>query len=165
MPRQAKPINLHLLEGNKNRLTKEEIKQRKDAEESIQFKSDNITPPGWLSPEAKEIFTQLTNEFISNKILVNVDIHMLAWYADAYMDYINCTRIIEEEGLLVEYTNKAAETNKVAHPLFTKKKQSFEQMNKIAGEFGLSPAARAKLAMNLTPPEEKDKDNKFSDRV
>jgi P27 family predicted phage terminase small subunit len=53
--------------------------------------------------------------------------------------------------LMVEYTNKAAETNKVPHPLLTKKKQLFEQMKAVASEFGLSPSARAKLA---TPKKE-----------
>ena len=46
----------------------------------------------------------------------------LATYCDAYSDYVECTKIIREEGLLVEYTNKAAETNKVPHPLLTKEK-------------------------------------------
>ena len=45
----------------------------------------------------------------------------LATYCDAYSDYVECTKIIRQEGLLVEYTNKAAETNKVPHPLLTKK--------------------------------------------
>ena len=48
---------------------------------------------------------------------------------------------------MVEYTNKAAETNKVPHPLLTKKKQLYEQMRSIASEFGLTPTARAKIAI------------------
>ena len=46
-------------------------------------------------------------------------------------------------GLLVEYTNKAAETNKVPHPLLTKKKQLHEQMKAIGVDFGFTPSARA----------------------
>ena len=47
----------------------------------------------------------------------------------------------------VEYTNKAAETNKVPHPLLTKKKQLHEQMKALAVEFGLTPSARAKIVI------------------
>lgn len=164
MGRNAKPINLHLLEGNKNRLTKEQIDKRKKAEESIEFKSDNIKPPTWLSAEAKKIFKKVTKEFEQNDILVNVDVHALSLFSDAYADYIECTKIISEEGIQVEYTNKASETNKVPHPLLTKKKQLFEVMNKIMGEFGLSPTARAKLALNLQTDDKED-DNRFSGRV
>ncbi|MGQ0455276.1 P27 family phage terminase small subunit, partial [Bacillus sp. SS-TM] len=63
-----------------------------------------------------------------------------------YSDYVACTKIIGEEGLMVEYTNKAAETNKVPHPLLTKKKQLHEQMKSLAIEFGLTPSSRASLA-------------------
>ncbi|PGU89341.1 phage terminase small subunit P27 family, partial [Bacillus cereus] len=38
--RKAKPIHLHLLEGNTNRLTKAEIKRRSEAEKQMQAKKD-----------------------------------------------------------------------------------------------------------------------------
>jgi P27 family predicted phage terminase small subunit len=164
MGRQAKPIHLQLLEGNKSHLTKAEIDKRQKAEENISFKSDNIKAPTWLNKEAKKIFSKLVKEFEHNELLANVDVHALSLFCDAYTDYINCSRMIEEEGLMVEYTNKAAETNKVPHPLLTKKKQSFDQMNKIMGEFGLNPVARARLAINLQN-DDGDEGNPFSDRL
>ena len=45
--RKAKPIHLHLLEGNTNRLTKDEIEQRLKAENSYKQK-DKVKPPTWL---------------------------------------------------------------------------------------------------------------------
>ena len=42
---------------------------------------------------------------------------------------------------------KATETNKVPHPLLTKKKQLHEQMKALAVEFGLTPSARAKIVI------------------
>src|SRR5690606_15572039 len=136
-------------------------------------------PPSWLSKQAKKVFREIVQDLADTKLLTNVDVHTLAlWpstfvsnlvsaksctimdvhtlalWCDAYVDYINCTKIIKEEGLMVEYTNKAAETNKVAHPLMTKKKQLAEQMRALASEFGLTPAARAKLAIPKDPPKE-----------
>ena len=79
--------------------------------------------------------------------MTNIDVNALALYCDAYADYMACTKIIQEEGLLVEYTNKAAETNKVPHPLLTKKKQLHEQMKAIGVDFGFTPSARARIVM------------------
>ncbi|PEO41792.1 phage terminase small subunit P27 family, partial [Bacillus toyonensis] len=126
--RKAKPINLQVLEGNPNRLTKAEIERRLDAEKQLQAKKDKVIPPKWLAPVAKEEFERIANELLELDVITNIDVNALATYCDAYSDYVGCTKIIQEEGLLVEYTNKAAETNKVPHPLLTKKKQLHEQM-------------------------------------
>lgn len=147
MGRNAKPIHLHLLEGNKNRLTKKQIEQRLEAEQRLKPKSDKIKPPTWLDATAKKEFKRIASELMELDLLTNIDVNALAAYCDAYSDYVKCTQIIQEEGLMVEYTNKAAETNKVPHPLLTKKKQLYEQMRSIASEFGLTPAARAKIAI------------------
>ncbi|AEH46782.1 phage terminase small subunit P27 family [Parageobacillus thermoglucosidasius] len=147
MGRKAMPIQLHLLQGNKSRLTKKEIEQRMEAEERLKPKADKVKPPSWLDPLAKKEFKRIVSELSELGLITNVDIVALATYCDAYSDYVKCTKLIQEEGMMVEYTNKAAETNKVPHPLLTKKKQLFEQMKAVASEFGLSPSARAKLAM------------------
>lgn len=165
MTRRPMPVHLHIVNENKAHLSKDELERRKKAEESLQFKNDKIKPPQWLSDDAKRIFKKLIKEFEHNNLLTNVDVTSLAIYSDLYNDYIYCSKLIEEEGMMVEYTNKAAETNKVPHPLLTKKKQSFESMNKIASEFGLSPVARAKLALNLTPTKDDEESNRFSDRI
>lgn len=147
MGRKAMPIQLHLLQGNKNRLTKKEIEQRVEAEKRLKPRANKVKPPAWLSDEAKKEFKRIVKEMQDLDLLTNIDVDALALYCDAYVNYIECTRIIAEEGLMVEYTNKAAETNKVPHPLLTKKKQLHEQMKSLAAEFGLTPAARAKLAI------------------
>jgi P27 family predicted phage terminase small subunit len=164
MGRKAMPAKLHVLQGNPNRKTKAELEQMEKAEESLQFAKGAVRPPTWLDPEAKKIFRKLVKDMESADILKNVDIHALAFFSDAYSDYISFSKIIAEEGTMVEYTNKAAETNKVPHPLFPKKKAAFEQMNKIMGDFGLNPVARARLVGNLTSPT-KDQKNPFSDRL
>ncbi|MFD4853649.1 phage terminase small subunit P27 family [Bacillus mycoides] len=145
--RKAKPIHLHLLEGNTSRLTKEEIDQRLAAEKKLQAKKDKVKPPIWLDSVAKREFKRIAGELLELDVITNIDVNALATYCDAFSDYIECTKIIREEGLLVEYTNKAAETNKVPHPLLTKKKQLHEQMKALAVEFGLTPSARAKIVI------------------
>ena len=116
--RKAKPIHLHLLEGNTNRLTKDEIEQRLKAENSYkqkgQGKATNV-----VRFNCQEKFRRIAGELLED-VITNIDVNALATYCDAYSDYVECTKIIREEGLLVEYTNKA-ETNKVPHPLLQRK--------------------------------------------
>lgn len=147
MGRNAVPISLHLVNNNAGHKTKKEINERLQREQAMKPKKDDIKPPKWLRPESKKVFKRIANELIELDLLTNVDVDQLATYCDAYIEYVECTKIIDEEGLMVEYTNKAAETNKVPHPLLTKKKALFEQMHKIAGEFGLTTRARASLAI------------------
>lgn len=147
MGRKAKPIDLILLEGNSNRLTKKQIAERKEREAQLQIRSDKIKPPSWLEEPAKKEFNRLVSLLQEIKLVTEADIAQLATYCDAYTEYIKCTKIIQGEGLMVEYTNKAAETNKVPHPLLTKKKHLFDQMRVMAQEFGFTPSARAKIAI------------------
>jgi P27 family predicted phage terminase small subunit len=161
MGRKAKSIHLHLLDGNKNRFTKEEIEHRLEAEARIKPKSDNVRPPSWLDPAARREFKRIANELQQLDLITNVDINALAVYCDAYSEYIKCTKIVQEEGLMVEYTNKAAETNKVPHPLLTKKKQLHEQMRSLAIEFGLTPSARA----SLSKPKKEEKPKTEEERL
>lgn len=163
MARKAAPIDLILIQGKKH-LTKKEIDQRKEAEQKIQPKKDKVKPPTWLDSIAKKEFRKIVSELEEIDLVTNVDVNALATYCDAYSDYIHCTKIIQEEGLMVEYTNKAAETNKVPHPLLTKKKQLHEQMKSMAIEFGLTPSARAKIAITKQVQKEPTEfDKRFGD--
>ena len=61
----------------------------------------------------------------------------------------------------MEYTNKAAETNKVPHPLLTKKKQLHDQMRSLVLEFGLTPSSRARLAMPKVEKSERSEEEEL----
>ena len=50
-------------------------------------------------------------------------------------------------GIACRIHQQAAETNKVPHPLLTKKKQLHEQMKAIGVDFGFTPSARARIVM------------------
>ena len=155
MGQKAKPVALHLVGGNKSCLRKSEIEARKKAEARLRPGTDKVKPPTWLSSQAKREFNRIVKEFgaVEADLLTNVDVDLLATYCDAYVLYQECTKIVAQEGLMVEYTNKAGAENAVPHPLLTKKKAAFDQMRACAIEFGLTPSARARLAL----PKEPDK--------
>jgi P27 family predicted phage terminase small subunit len=151
----AKPVVLQLLEGNKGKYSKKQLEERLERENSIKPKTDNIKPPSWLSPFAKKFFKKRARELLEVDLMTNVDVEALARLAHAYDMYVRCSQEVENEGLMVEYTNKAAETNKVPHPLLTKMKAFDDQMKYLESQFGLTPAARAKLAIHKEPEKEK----------
>lgn len=155
MGRKAKPATLHLIDGNKAKLSKSVLETRAENEARLHTGTDKVKPPGWLSNEAKKEFRRVVKELMKTNLVTNLDVDMLAVYCDAYVSYQKCEELIRQEGLIVEYTNKAGETNNIPHPLLTKKKQLFDQMRSIALEFGLTPSARAKLALPKQEPQEK----------
>lgn len=108
MGRRAKPVDLILIQGTKH-LTKKEIDARKEAEAKLRPNDDKVRPPGWLDDVAKKEFKRIVKELKEIGLVTNVDVNALALYCDAYANYVKCSQIIEEEGLMVEYTNKAAE--------------------------------------------------------
>lgn len=110
-------------------------------------KTDKIRCPFWLDKVARSEWNALLKELKELDLMTNIDTDALAIYCDAYSQYVECTQVIREEGLMVEYTNKAVETNEVPHPLLSKKIQIHNQMKSLATEFGLTPSSRAKLAM------------------
>ena len=98
--RKAKPIHLHLLEGNTNRLTKDEIEQRLKAENSYKQK-DKVKPPTWLDSVAKKEFRRIAGELLELDVITNIDVNALATYCDAYSDYVECTKLSEKKDFLL----------------------------------------------------------------
>ena len=162
--RLPKPVHLQLMEGHINKKSKAELERLKKNDEKVQFKSDNIKPPAWLSTEGKKTFRQLVKEFEFNGLLMNVDTYALGMFCDAYADYIRYTKTIAEEGDMMEHINKMGKTNNIPHPLITKKTQAFSQMDKMMAKLGLSPIDRARLVRQIDV-EDDVKDDPFSDRL
>jgi len=93
MPRNAKPIGLHLAEGNPNRLTKAEIKRREKAE--LKLGSDKLTCPMYVvsDPVAHKKWRDLIYDYnkakaLGMEIVKSSDAGILARYCKTYSDYI-----------------------------------------------------------------------------
>jgi len=161
----AQPIDLLLHKGKKH-LTKQEIEKRKEAEAKFNFKSDKLKVPKWLDDIAKKEFKRLVEEFSGLDILKNPDVDMLALYCDAYSQYQLITDEINKEGLMIVHVNKAGESNRIPHPLLTKKQALFQQMSAIASKFGFTPSDRAKITFpKEVPKEESEEDKLFGGKV
>lgn len=154
MAHRARPIGAHLATGNPSGLTRAEIAARKKAEARAQAPADKVRPPSWLSAPAKREFKRAAALLVKLGLVTNLDVDLLALYANTLVSYRDVTKQIEEQGRFVEHTNKFGATNKVSHPGVTQQKQLGDQLRMLAGELGLTPSGRAKLAIPREEPKE-----------
>lgn len=157
--RKAKPISVHLAEGNKANLTKEEIRKRQEAEEALRPATDKIERPAWLDPLARKTWDALVQELMVLDLITNVDVYSLAIACDAYSNYVKAAKDIRKEGQKINYTNAAGATNKVANPSIATGQKYFQTFKSLCAEFGLTPAARARLAL----PRGEEEEDEFGD--
>lgn len=102
MGRNAKPVALQIAEGNPNRLTREQIQQRKDAEVKLgKSDLDRLRPPALVKTDAVALghWKQALKEYkeaakSGANLLTSSDVGLLAMYCRTYSEY---------EKLLIQY--------------------------------------------------------------
>lgn len=93
--RNAKPISLHLAEGNPNRLTKEQIRQRQQSEVKLGEQDlKKLKKPSFISKDkiANKLWNDLIKEYQSAaeqgvELLTSSDVGTLALYCKTYSEY------------------------------------------------------------------------------
>ncbi|XRJ10979.1 phage terminase small subunit P27 family [Bacillus subtilis] len=158
MPRPAKSATLQLIQGNPNKKNTEELAARAEHEKKMKMRSDNIKPPTWLDKVGKKEFKRVAALLTEVEIITEADISMLAAYCNAYSQYVSISKIIEEDGIMVHTEGKDEDGKPIKlvgeeHPLLKRQKNYFDQMKSAANDFGLTPSARAKLAITRTQEE------------
>lgn len=153
--RKAVPVDV-LVDQGKSHLTKEQIEARREREAALQFGTDKIDRPKWLTgADATKAWEVLSAELLEKNLMTNVDVFSLAMACDAYAQYVKATRMVRSKGQTMAHTNKSGATNLVENPAVRIAHKYFQMFKSMCSEFGLSPAARARLAL---PTAEKPKD-------
>lgn len=152
------PAAAHVASGNKSMLSKVELEARQAAEDAIKPASDNIVRPTWLDPIGRKMWEDINGELTVTGLITNVDVYALAIACDAYSKYVKASKSIKKDGLVLEYKNSIGAVNKVANPNVAIAQKYATQFKSFCSEFGLSPAARARLAKPKDDPED-DKDD------
>ncbi|MFC8958393.1 phage terminase small subunit P27 family [Bacillus subtilis] len=158
MPRPAKSAALQLIQGNPNKKNTEELAVRAKYEKKMKMRADNIKPPTWLDKVGKKEFKRVASLLAEVEIITEADISMLAAYCNAYSQYVSISKIIEEDGIMINTEEKDEYGNPIKvvgeeHPLLKRQKNYFDQMKSAASDFGLTPSARSKLAITRTQEE------------
>lgn len=139
-----------MLNGNPNNKTKKELAKRTKNEKRMEVSNENMTPPAWLSTGAKKEFNRIVALFSDNKLLNEADITELAMYCDLLSEYRACNTRLKKNGRSVD--GKPS-------PDVRMKLQLAQQIDKLAKNLGLTPSARASMAINLDEIEEDDEDD------
>lgn len=158
MGRNAKPIGLHLAEGNPNRLTREQIKQRKESEIRLgKSELDKLRPPPFVKNDAVafKCWKDCVKEYKSAaaegiELLSSSDVGMLAMYCKTYSEYerllVQYQRIENvsiDERILDEYIGRAEEVDEVNY----KALRYLSQLATVEGILKIETAINKKMDM------------------
>jgi P27 family predicted phage terminase small subunit len=141
------PTHLKLLRGNPGhqRLNKDEPQPA--------IPPEVPEPPSFLLPAAQDEWWRISGELHVLGLLSNLDIQVLAAYCQAYARWRQAEEALAvfaakdpaTHGILI----KAADGNARINPLLKAANAAAEDMVKFASEFGMSPAARARVAQGI----------------
>lgn len=150
MAQPVKSARLQLLQGNPAKKNTSDLKRRAEQEEKMKMNADHVIPPSWLDKTARKEFKRLAELLLSVELINDADIGHLALYCDAYSEYLSCKRQIKTKGLWIDGK---------PNPFLLRKKDAAAQMRSFGTDLGLSPSARAKLAINLGEDDTDDEDD------
>jgi P27 family predicted phage terminase small subunit len=132
--RRPKPTRLHVLKGNRGKrpLPKGEPQPRPVMPD----------PPAYLGPIALAKWKSLAPELHRLGLLTLVDDTLLGMYCQTYQRWEQANEALEREGL----TTVTAAGRPLKSPYFEMARDAVNLLYKIAGEYGLTPAARVRVA-------------------
>ena len=108
--------------------------------------------PSHLSDEAQAEWDRIGRELYEMGILANADRALLAIYAQAWGDLVKAQEQIRADGYMVKSPNGY----EIPNPWLPIRNKAVEQIQKIAGEFGMSASARTRIS--AIKPEKPDDD-------
>jgi P27 family predicted phage terminase small subunit len=143
-----KPIALERLEGNPGkRPIPEEIEMVKEAEPP--------GPPAHLDDYAKEEWGRIAAGLHGVGLLSQADMGALTAYCMAYgtaraaQEELN--KLSESKGILMAMLHVTKSGNVIQQPLQGIRNKAMADMVHYAAEFGMTPSARARLSLDLSP--------------
>lgn len=140
--RPAKPTRLKILAGNPGRrpLNKREPQPRVGAPPC----------PTHLDAEAKREWRRIVKELSAVGLLTHVDRAALADYCIAWSEAVALDTAIVQKGGIVKVSLGSEEK------LIWNRNKAVERMNKLRGEFGMTPSSRSGLQLPAVEKETED---------
>ena len=114
----------------------------------------SLKPPSWLNSGAKKAFNYIVQTYADTSFLNDADLYILARYCDLWSEYRACNTRLKKNG--------RSEGGKTSGDLRFKLNLSAE-MDKMEKEMGLTPAARASLAIHAQTPDSESETDEFDE--
>lgn len=137
------------------KIGKQKRLNRKIQEEKLKLECDQLEKgaPSWLSPLAQEEYMRVVQEAGKVRLLDNLDLAVLAIYADNYDRYVQASSALQEYGLTVE-----SRKGEIPSPYIKIAGDAAMQIQRCSTKLGLAATDRLKL---IVPTEEEKSVNKF----
>lgn len=138
------------------KISKEERLNKKIQEEKIRLDREALETgaPDWLCPDAADEYNRIVAEAKKIDLFDNLDLTVLALYADNYARYIDATRQIQKLGAVI-----TSDTGKVfLSPYIVVADKAATQILRCSTKLGLACTDRLKL---IVPTKEEKSVNKF----
>lgn len=136
--RKPKPTKLKLLDG--------ETHQDRINRNEPQPLTNGTTCPKHLTPAAKQEWKRIYPELRRMGLISKVDRVALAAYCEAYALWVEYKQIVADKGALY----KTALGNVITSPALSVMNKALEQMHKYLTEFGMTPASRSRISVEIT---------------
>lgn len=135
--RRPKPTNLRLLNGNagKRAINPNEPKPR----------AEIPPPPDHLSDTAKAEWMRISEVLLRLGLLTTLDRAALAAYCTTYGRWIDAEEALKKTGPVV----RAPSGYPMISPYLVVANRALEQMRAFMVEFGLTPASRSRISVNV----------------
>ena len=128
----------------------------KDREDEPKGKPTAPICPAWLSHDAKLAWKRLMPLLKGMRVLTTSDGNVLARYCDYYVRWREMSAYVAEHGEVYTFNDKFENTQRRANPEVSIGLKYHSELLRIEGLFGLSPSARASLAV---VPEKEGEEN------
>lgn len=141
--RPTKPTALKLVEGNRG-------KRALGKQEPDPTYLQDLSAPTWLSPAAKTVWDEIAPRLSKAKLLTEVDVQTLAMGCVALAQYRKAVQATGEhlvKSKIVEIQGNPVESGEHINPWQFVQSMSFKQAMAVFERFGMSPAARTKIAI------------------
>ena len=159
--RRKEPVELILLKGKSNHLTKEEIEKRRAAE--LQAPTDNIKYPKYLAKDLRRDFTCYAKILCELRIFSSLDVDNLARYLTQRKEYLKTVALMSNmQPAVFDQTEREWVANEVYDTLRIQQNTYFTQCRQAASDLGLSVSSRLKLVVPKAP--EKGEVSEFEQR-
>ena len=147
MSRPTKPTALKLIEGNKGK------RALNKSEPDPEYLND-LTAPDYLSAAAKKVWDEVAPNLRKAMLLTTIDVQTLAMGCNAIAQYrlasqqVGDTLVKANMVEPLEGGGNAVPVGEHVNPWLIVQSMSFKQAMAVFMQFGMSPAARARVSIN-----------------
>jgi P27 family predicted phage terminase small subunit len=148
--------------GNENKILHGTNQPCRMQDESVGFERIKTLPRhSELQGREWRIYKVIASEFINKQLLETVNDALVVMYAKEMGLYFDSMEKLKQEGYVINVATKDGVARKI-NPLRRIANEAFTNANKLASDFGLSPASRIRIAAMMNGTKEQPKDE-FSD--